>query len=221
MKHTYFSDTTINDKAADMLGRVSSLRRKHGAAFVPARSALLVLDMQDYFLDPSSHAFVPSAPAIIPGIRKLIRAFGRSGRPVMFTRHVNTDSDAGAMATWWDELITRENPASAITGELDLSSGILVDKSQYDAFYNTDLENDLRARGADQIMICGVMTHLCCETTARSAFVKGFDVFFTIDGTATYNEEFHMATLLNLSHGVAVPMLVDEVLPLLIDNDES
>jgi isochorismate hydrolase len=55
------------------------------------------------------------------------------------------------------------------------------------------------------------MTHLCCETTARSAFMRGFEVFFTIDGTATYNEEHHWAALLNLAHGFATPVLVDEV----------
>lgn len=55
------------------------------------------------------------------------------------------------------------------------------------------------------------MTHLCCETTARSAFIRGFDVFFTIDGTATYNEDFHFGTLYNLAHGFAVPLLIDEI----------
>jgi isochorismate hydrolase len=56
------------------------------------------------------------------------------------------------------------------------------------------------------------MTHLCCETTARSAFMHGFETFFTVDGTATYNEAFHRAALLNLSHGFALPLTVDEVL---------
>jgi len=48
--------------------------------------------------------------------------------------------------------------------------------------------------------------------TARSAFMRGFEVFFTIDGTATYNEGFHQATLLNLAHGFAKPVLVSELL---------
>jgi isochorismate hydrolase len=56
------------------------------------------------------------------------------------------------------------------------------------------------------------MTHLCCETTARSAFVRGFEVFFTIDGTATYNQGFHLGTLVNLSHGFATPVLASEIL---------
>ena len=56
------------------------------------------------------------------------------------------------------------------------------------------------------------MTHLCCETTARVAFTRGYEVFFSIDGTATYNRKFHLGSLVNLAHGVAVPMLVDEII---------
>ena len=61
------------------------------------------------------------------------------------------------------------------------------------------------------MVVSGVMTHLCCETTARSAFVRGFEVFFLIDGTATYNKEHHLATLLNLSHGFANLVLSGEI----------
>lgn len=195
-----------------MLARVIPLRKDRAAGFDDSRSALLVLDMQDYFLEPASHAFVPSAPAIIPGVRKLVDAFSGRGRPVIFTRHVNTSADAGAMATWWGELIRDGDPKSSITRALDPSNGTLINKTQYDAFFGTRLEIQLNELACDQLVICGVMTHLCCETTARSAFVRGFNVFFAIDGTATYNEEFHMGTLLNLSHGAAVPVLVEELL---------
>ena len=56
------------------------------------------------------------------------------------------------------------------------------------------------------------MTHLCCETTARVAFTQGYEVFFSIDGTATYNRKFHLGSLINLAHGFVVPMLVDEII---------
>jgi isochorismate hydrolase len=56
------------------------------------------------------------------------------------------------------------------------------------------------------------MAHLCCETTARSAFVRGFEVFFVVDATATYNRQFHQSTLINLAHGFAIPVLTQEVL---------
>jgi len=78
-----------------------------------------------------------------------------------------------------------------------------VAKAQYDAFYETALENILRSSGSEQVVVTGVMTHLCVEATARSAFVRGFAVFVPADGTATYNRDFHAASLLNLSHGTA------------------
>ena len=117
------------------------------------------------------------------------------------------------MSRWWRDVIERENPLSEISSALDTSSGIVIEKTQYDAFYKTDLEADLREKDVRQIVISGVMTHLCCETTARSAFMRGFDVFFLVDGTATYNEDFHRATLRNLSHGFANLVLYDEIIP--------
>jgi len=194
-----------------MLSQVENLRSKHPLKYLPERSALLILDMQLYFLDPSSHAHVPSAKAIVPGIVRLAEAYSKEGLPVILTRHVNSDSDAGMMAHWWRDLIRADSPLSEIVPELcDL--GEVLEKGQYDAFHGTSLEDMLCRRGVRQVVICGVMTHLCCETTARAAFVRGFEVLFTVDGTATYNEAFHRAALLNLAHGFAVPVLIDEVL---------
>ena len=88
----------------------------------------------------------------------------------------------------------------------------IIDKSYYDAFYNSELEKILKSHHIEQLFITGVMAHLCCETTARSAFTRGFEVFFTIDGTATYNSAFHLGTLMNLAHGFAIPMLINEAI---------
>jgi len=208
MKERYFSQASIHQKARTML---QSIKRRD-LVFVPECSALLILDMQKYFLSASSHAFIPSAQAIIPLIAKLKEAYVAKGLPLIFTRHLNSPQNAGMMAKWWQDLIGEENPLSEIIDELDISSGMVLKKSQYDSFFETPLTDILRGKGVTQVVICGVMTHLCCETTARSAFVRGFEVFFTVDGTASYNERFHLATLLNLSHGFAVPALVEELL---------
>jgi bifunctional isochorismate lyase/aryl carrier protein len=63
------------------------------------------------------------------------------------------------------------------------------------------------------------MTNICCETTARSAFVRGFEVFFAIDGTATYSEEHHLATIMNFSYGFVIPILLDELFSVLSKNE--
>jgi isochorismate hydrolase len=125
---------------------------------------------------------------------------------------MNTPEDAGKMSTWWRELITEESPLSRIVPDVDATKDSVISKSQYDAFYRTPLEKVLREQKVSQVVICGAMTHLCCETTARSAFMRGFDVFFTVDGTATYTEAFHRASLLNLAHGFASLILVEETL---------
>lgn len=210
MKEPYFTPQTIERKSKEMLSWVR--KGWHRPRFAPERSALLVLDMQRYFLERTSHAYIPSAEAIIPRVQELAAAYSRRGLPVIFTRHLNSLENAGLMAKWWQELITPEKPLSEIISELDTENGIVLEKSQYDAFYRTMLEEILREKGTDQVVICGVLTHLCCETTARAAFIRGFEVFFAVDGTATYNEEFHRATLLNLAHGFAYPVLVKELI---------
>ena len=221
MKHPYFTSETIQEKAREMLLDVADYQRGSLAKFTPEKSALLVLDMQLYFLEPTSHAYIPSAAAILPGIRELAGAYTALRLPVFYTQHVNTLQNAGSMRRWWRELITSESPLSDITADLNTDGAVIVQKTQYDAFFQTALEDLLLERGVSQVIICGVMTHLCCETTARSAFVRGFEVFFCIDGTATYTEELHRASLLTLSHGFATPVLVSHILSQLSNPDEN
>lgn len=212
-KEAYFTPATIREKSSDMLRALGDFRKRHdNLVFDPRRAALFVLDMQEYFLQESSHAYVPSAPAIIPGIQALINDFCAHNRPIIFTRHANTPENAGMMSRWWKDLIRNGSPESRISPLLDFSKGTVVHKSQYDAFHNSALEDVLHSTEIEQVIITGVMTHLCCEGTARAAFVRGFEVFFTIDGTATYTEAFHRASLINLAHGFALPVLAEEII---------
>ena len=210
MKEAYFSPDTIQRKAGEMLAGLHISARK--PELVPEKSALLILDMQDYFLESDSHACVPSAKAILPGLRRIIAAYAQRENPIIFTQHINTSEDAAMMGVWWHELINADHPLKGISSKLDTSLGTVMQKTQYDALFGTDLGEMLSNSQTTQVVICGVMTHLCCESTARSAFMHGYEVFFTVDGTATYNRKFHLATLSTLTHGFARPMLVDEVI---------
>lgn len=211
MKETYFNAQTIDTKALEMKQAAVGARHSDRFTFDPLSSALLVLDMQAYFLEPASHAHIPSASAILPRLTDLAAAYTVRGLPVIFTQHVNTAQDAGMMAVWWRDLIQPDHPLNQIVPQFDLSQGWVLEKSQYDAFYQTELEAWLRSQGVSQVVIGGVMTHLCCETTARAAFMRGFEVFFLVDGTATYTEAYHRASLLNLAHGFAELKLVQEI----------
>jgi isochorismate hydrolase len=211
MKESYFTEEELEKQALELYQQAAEVTRNRGSIFQPSRAALLVCDMQAYFLDPDSHAYVPSAKAILDGIVQLIKLTTTIGMPVIFTQHINNASNSGMMAVWWKDLITTENSRHRIIPEIDLSLGTIIQKSQYDAFYETDLEKLLREKGVSQVIICGVMTHLCCETTARSAFTRGFEVFFPVDGTATYNLAFHRASLTNLAHGFANIVLMKDI----------
>lgn len=215
MKETYFLPETIRSKTQEMLLRVEYVSNRKNRCLSAARSAVIVLDMQSYFLNRDSHAFIPSSLAIIPNIVFLIQAYTTNRMPVFLTRHVNDSNNKEIMAKWWNDTISEDNPLSVILPEIADSKASVIIKKTYDAFYDTSLENELKSKGIEQVAICGVMTHLCCETTARSAFVRGFEVFFIVDGTATYNEQFHCATLLNIAHGFAQLVTVEELISIL------
>lgn len=203
MKECYFRPENIDKKSMLMTEKIAGMNRKREQVFHPETSALLIIDMQNYFTDPDSHAYIPSSAAVIPRIKKLAEEFAAKKRPVISTRHINTPADAGMMEEWWGELLTETNTRSELNKDLDLPFSVHIRKSQYDAFYATELDLILRDNNVTDLVITGVMTHLCCETTARSAFVHGYRVFFPADGTATYNTDLHMASLTTLSHGFA------------------
>ena len=104
-------------------------------------------------------------------------------------------------------------PESGIVRELQPIEGELVlRKSSYSSFHETVLEEFLKSRDSRGLVVTGVLTNLCCETAAREAFSCGFDVFVPPDATAAFNEEMHIASLLNLSCGFAAPLTTDELL---------
>jgi isochorismate hydrolase len=221
MKEVYFNQAQITSQARQFLDPVSHLLRHRKIEIDKKHTALLVLDMQNYFLDPGSHAFVPSAPAIIGNINRLQECMSSLGLPVFHTYHTNTVDNAGSMKTWWRQLIKPGTADAQIIPEIAFPGAHVIEKNQYDAFCGTSLKKTLKQAGMTQLVVTGVMTHLCCETTARAAFMQGFKVYFTIDGTATTNRQFHQASILNLSHGFAIPVLTHQIVEQLGAKDES
>ena len=211
-KTAYYTHDSIDRVASAWLGELQALGERRTSAPTPSNTALLVLDVQNYFAHPDSHAFVPSLPAILPRVETLVRLFASRGRPVLLTRHIDAQDPDAPMRRWWRDAIRPDEPRSELVERLKTVGGRVLVKSQYDAFFETDLDEVLRTAGVTQLVLCGVHAHLCCETTARSAFIRGYDVFVVVDGTATYNETLHRASLLNLTHGFATPVLSREIL---------
>ncbi|KAK9275898.1 hypothetical protein L1049_023172 [Liquidambar formosana] len=164
----------------------------------PKTSVLLVIDMQNYFSS--------MAKPILSNLNATIDLCRRASIPVIFTRHSHKSlSDHSMLAEWWDnDLIIDGTVESELIPEIGrLGGDEVVGKNTYSAFRGTGLEERLLGMGVKEVIVTGVMTNLCCETTAREAFVRGFRVFFSTDATATSSDELHEATLKNLAYGFA------------------
>jgi isochorismate hydrolase len=170
--------------------------------------------MQEYFLNPTSHAYLPAAEAIIEPIKRLQSEFEKRNNEVFFFQYglkPNSD-DTSMMKRWWKGVLTTEDEMYKISPKFDLTNAHVIKKELYDAFVGTDLAIALDKLGYDKIVITGVATHLCCESTARSAFDHEFEVYLPIDCLATYNEEMHLNSLKAASHGFGIPITSDEIL---------
>ncbi len=179
--------------------------RERKAVVNPKHAALLVIDMQKYF-----HQIVQP---VLRNIQKVIQASRQKNIPIIFTQHGHTDaaSDGGILGEWWGQVIREGTEDWKFIPEMKIESkDTVLPKKRYSAFFETDLDATLRSRGIQDLIISGVMTNLCCETTARDAFMRDYRVFFLIDGTSTGKDDHHLATLKNLGYGFAYLMTCDE-----------
>lgn len=209
----YVSVNNIESKAQAWLEQISSFNQ-HEMQLNVAASALLVVDMQQFFLDPISPTFACGGVAVLQKVKRLIDSFRRAGRPVIFTKHVHHpgDIDIGILGWWWDGKCLEGSPESEIHPELTpMPNEKVVFKHRYSAFYNTDLEIVLRCLKVEDVVIAGTMTNMCCESTARDAYYRDYRVFFLADGTGSINEAMHLASLLNLAFGFAYVTTTDAI----------
>lgn len=165
----------------------------------PKTSALLVVDMQNYFAS--------MAKPILNSVLTTVDLCRRASIPVFFTRHRHrSPTDYGMLGEWWNNhLILDGTPEAELLPEIArlASAEQVVEKTTYSAFGKTGLQGRLAEMGVEEVIVTGVMTNLCCETTSRDAFVRGFRVFFSTDATATSDPELHESTLKNLAYGFA------------------
>ncbi len=162
---------------------------------------LLVVDMQRLFLDPGSRSFIPSATEIIEPILDLIGQFEKP----FFTRHalVNAEKEGGRMAEWYQSVCLEGSEGSRLDSRFSPSPQRVFRKTRYNAFTNMGLEAALRSEGIEDLVLCGVQTHLCVESTARAAFDLGFRVFVAEDATASRNQDLHNGSLKAMADGFA------------------
>ena len=203
----FVTPDNIDDKLSKWLARIERYTHPRPHLILkPEKCALVVVDMLHYFASPEGRVYLPSTRAIIPKIADLLSHWRSKGATVVYTRHCHSSpDDLGMLGRFFSDYIRcGKKESEIIPGLSPLPGERVFRKNTYDAFYNTDLDEFLRSRSVEQVLITGVLTQMCCETTARSAFVRGYEVYIPADAQTTSSEELHIGSLQNLASGFAV-----------------
>jgi ureidoacrylate peracid hydrolase len=178
-------------------------------SLAPARTALVVVDMQNTFCEPGAPAEVPTSRGIVANINGLTQKLRARGVPVIWVLHANThykkysdwevffnhvvadevrqrtiESLAPGRQQVWSELTTEPHDLTII-------------KNRYSALIagSSSLERVLRNLGIDTILVAGTKTNVCCEATARDAMMIDFKVVMVSDCCAALSDDEHRASL--------------------------
>ncbi|PJJ65355.1 cysteine hydrolase family protein [Compostimonas suwonensis] len=176
-------------------------------------TAVLVIDMQNDFCAPEGFfagvgADISPCIAVIPAVRRIVDTAHEVAVPVIYTRMSNTpetmlpqqhrikprrDRRAARTAvcvtgSWGAEIVDELAPAA---------EELVIDKHQYSAFFQTELETTLRDRGIDTLVVTGATTNACVDSTIRDAYFRGFDVVLVADAVGCYEQSIHDALVEN------------------------
>ena len=182
-------------------------------------TALLVIDMQNAFVAEGAAYETPKARDIIPNIERLIDFAHEHEMPVVWTRSNHEAPYGGVLlkkcpAVREDHVCWPEHESFEYYPRMrqPANGDYQVVKHKYDAFFETDLDAILRNRRVETVIITGTATNICCDTTARSAFSRDYQVAFLSDATASFDDDMHEATLKTMELLFGRVMTTDEVL---------
>jgi ureidoacrylate peracid hydrolase len=185
----------------------------------PARTAHLVVDLQNGFMAPGQPAEIPMAREIVPNVNRISAALRAAGGLVVYIQNTIDAAAKEAWSNWFTFMSGQRRQASMDAAFADGSYGhslwpgldvlpndLKLKKNRFGAFVpgSSRLHAVLQERGIDTVIITGTATNVCCESTARDAMMMNYKVIFVSDGTATYNDEEHNATL-----GIMLAMFAD------------
>jgi biuret amidohydrolase len=197
----------------------------------PARTAMVVVDMQNDFVAQGAAMETPAARAMVPRLSESLRICREAGIRVIYTAHDVHRRDGCDMGLFDDihppiaqrDALVDGTPGAEIYPELAPAAGEhVIKKHRYSGFFGTDLDIILREWGVDTVIISGATTENCCHATARDAMFRNYRVVFLSDATATYdypdrgfgpmtNADVHHATLVVLAASTAHVMQVGEM----------
>jgi ureidoacrylate peracid hydrolase len=196
------------------------------AWIAPSRTALLVVDMQADFAAPDgamarAGADLGDVPAALAAAERLARAARAAGAPVLFVGLATTpgsDSPAwaerarrrGRDAQVESEVCRKGSAGAAFFGPTPEPGDLVIHKERYSAFFGTDLDRELRRRGVDTLVVCGLTTECCIDCTVRDAFHLDYQVFVAGDACAAYARALHEGALKVLDQDFAILVTADQ-----------
>jgi len=196
--------------------------------FHPRHTALLIVDMQKDFCEPGFGAEkagrdLGPSKAVIPNIARLLQGAREAGAAVAhvgFSTFPNNGSDSDSWLAQRRQstvssdtlCITGTEGAQFVTELSPQGDEWVIGKHRYSAFTATDLDLLLRAKHIRSVIVTGVSTNVCVETTFRAAFELGYYVAVPPDGCASWNQDLHDAALANVRHRFGVTPMIDEIL---------
>lgn len=204
--HPFSLPQSAIDSVTARLGRGHAVERLD-----PPRTALLVVDMQNYFMAPGQQLETPTARDVVPNVNALADALRTAGGVVVWIHNVAPQSEAERWPSYealhlpekWatrQRALTPGDVGHAIWPDLRQRDGDLhVTKNRFSAFIqgSSDLDARLRERGIDTLLIAGVATNICCESTARDAMMLSYRVVMVSDACAAPSDALHAASLVN------------------------
>ena len=153
----------------------------------PTTTALLVIDMQNDFVNPKGKLFVPSARATVPAIRGLIERARMGGAAVIYTQDWHRPDDP-EFKLWGEHAVAGTWGAEVVDGLKPEDGDHVIKKMTIDSFYGTSLDHILRLLGIRTLIITGTLANICVLHAAAGAAVRAYNVVYPIDAVSALNE---------------------------------
>ncbi len=204
--HTFDIPADVEARVIQRRGRLHAYK-----SLDPSRTALIVVDMQNAFVkEGAGHAYVEEAASTCPNINRVAEALRAAGGTVVWILNTVTNESLESWSHFHRELSTpagfkrrTESMSEGAHGHelyetlLPEDGDLTVRKSRYSAFIqgSSDLDQVLRSRGIDTVLIAGTATNVCCESTARDAMMLNYRTLMVSDACSASTDEQHAATL--------------------------
>jgi ureidoacrylate peracid hydrolase len=196
----------------------------------PARTAHIIIDMQNGFVEQGAPVEVPIAREIVPNVNRISQVIRAAGGANYFVQFTTPIGDLDSWSTFYGRFtqdIAKGHQDAFTPGahhwqlwpalDVDRYADRTIEKKRFGAFIpgTCDLDAELRNRGIDTLIITGTLTNCCCESTARDAMQLNYKVIFATDANAALSDAEHNATLNNMMFLFADVMSTDEIEALL------